>query len=73
MRDNALGNLYGDTHILDAEAAQYTLTEAYFYLTLDATTKIPKASGLRYTGIYTINELTYTLEYKFHQDYEILN
>ncbi|MBR4864700.1 MAG: hypothetical protein IKU07_08995 [Oscillospiraceae bacterium] len=73
LRDNALGNLYGDTHILDAEAAQYTLTEAYFYLTLDATTKIPKASGLRYTGIYTINELTYTLEYKLHQDYEILN
>ena len=73
LRDNALGILYGDAHILDAEATQYTLTEAYFYLTLEATTKIPKASGLCYAGTYTINELTYTLEFTLHQDYEILN
>ena len=72
LKDAALAALYTDSHILDSETEHYQLTEAVCYLTLDANTNIPKASGIRYIGTYTINGLSYTLEYTLHQEYKIL-
>ena len=73
LKENALSVLYGDPNILSPETDMYQTQESVFYLVLDAVTKLPKASGFRYSGMYTINGLQYQLEYTAHQEYALLN
>lgn len=69
MRTNACVALYQDAEILNSQSQSYSTDSVTCYLTVDATTGLPLASGLHYGGTYTINDLPYPLTFTAEQTY----
>lgn len=67
--EEASQNLYQDSTVLSSLASSSATEVLSAYLQIDKNTGLPLSSGIHYTGIYTITELPYRMEYTTDQSY----
>ena len=58
--------------MLDELAASNTTDVMECYLELDKNSGLPVASGIRYSGTYTIEDVPYQLRFDADQNYDIV-
>lgn len=71
LRDSACLTLYQDANILNAQSQAYQTDSVSCYLTVDSLTSLPLASGVRYTGTYTIDTFPYLITFTADQSYSL--
>lgn len=71
LAEQACETLYSDPVLLSSLATEYAITTMEAYLTLDALTGLPIASGLNYSGQHTIDDFTYVLSSQQDQSYDM--
>lgn len=73
ISSNACQTMYQKPELLTELAQTYTTQVLDCYLEIDKNTGFPVASGITYTGIYTMEELSYELTFQAAQTYDILS
>ncbi len=68
---NVCQTLYQNSEMLGELAVASTTDVMECYLELDADTWMPVASGIRYSGTYTIEDVPYQLRFDAEQSYDI--
>lgn len=71
--EEASQNLYQDPTVLSSLASSSATEVLSAYLQIDKSTGLPLSSGIHYTGIHTIIELPYRMEYTTDQIYSFPN
>lgn len=71
LAEQVCATLYNDPALLSSLASEYETTKMEAYLTVDAVTGLPLASGLNYSGEHTIDDFTYVLTSQQDQTYEM--